>query len=199
MAAPSQYSTFASTYGAKPNWPTLIQGFILAVCNEVGGEPCMFDAVEYLDTDLERRSRLEPNSQLNNQPVLKEGDQVTIGCRVVRHANSALPPISSPGERVIQIVPADTVERPLHMDHCIVPPLQEGSEWMTWHDRGAGTHNPECRQPPALAYHSGTVLTVLSILRCRKYLPQCHGNAIYAGRTYPVVKVIQQLLVSKTN
>eukprot|EP00971_Amphidinium_carterae_P011596 228217-Amphidinium_carterae.1 len=70
---------------------------------------------------------------------------------------------------------------------------------MTWHDRGAGNHNPESRLPPAFAYHSGTVLTVLSILRCRKYLPQCNANAIYAGRTYPVVKVIQQLLVTKTN
>eukprot|EP00971_Amphidinium_carterae_P123942 2454772-Amphidinium_carterae.1 len=109
------------------------------------------------------------------------------------------------------------------MQTCIVPPLQENSDWMTWHDRGAGTHNPKSRQPPALAYHSGTVLTILSILRCKKYLPQCNGNAIYAGRTYPAikdfhdygsvnaqatqyhrfpigqVKVVQQLLVSKTN
>eukprot|EP00971_Amphidinium_carterae_P085263 1686734-Amphidinium_carterae.1 len=28
---------------------------------------------------------------------------------------------------------------------------------------------------------------------------QCNGNAIFAGRTYPVVKVIQQLMVTKTN
>eukprot|EP00971_Amphidinium_carterae_P272467 5408100-Amphidinium_carterae.1 len=59
---------------------------------------------------------------------------------------------------------------------------------MTWHDRGARTHNPETRLAPALAYHSGTVMTVLSILRCRKYAPQCNGNAIYAGRTYAAVK-----------
>eukprot|EP00971_Amphidinium_carterae_P180682 3583617-Amphidinium_carterae.1 len=59
---------------------------------------------------------------------------------------------------------------------------------MTWHNRGAGNHNPESRQPPALACHSGTVLTVLSILRCQKHMPQCNGNAIYAGRTCPVVR-----------
>eukprot|EP00971_Amphidinium_carterae_P245449 4873929-Amphidinium_carterae.2 len=94
---------------------------------------------------------------------------------------------------------------------------------MTWHDRGEGNHNPEQRLPQAFAYHSGTILTVLSILRCRKYLPQCLGHSIFAGRTYAVikdfhdyvsihaqatqyhkfpigqVKVIQQLMVTKTN
>eukprot|EP00971_Amphidinium_carterae_P301938 5998903-Amphidinium_carterae.1 len=122
----------------------------------------MFDVVEYLNPELEERCRLNPaDAHLNYRPILKEGDQVTIGCRAVHHANSALPPISSPNERVLQIIPSDAfilaqTNQPFNMRTCIVPPLQENSDWMTWHDRGAGTHNPESRQPPALAYHSGT-------------------------------------------
>eukprot|EP00971_Amphidinium_carterae_P205797 4084139-Amphidinium_carterae.1 len=120
----------------------------------------MFDVVEYLNPELEERCRLDPTqAHLNYHPVLKEADRVTIGCREVLHANAALPPISSANERVIQIVPAETYKKPLNMQFCIVPPLQENSDWMTWHDRGVGTHDPETRQPPALAYHSGTVLT----------------------------------------
>eukprot|EP00971_Amphidinium_carterae_P093181 1844271-Amphidinium_carterae.1 len=61
MAAASQYSTFASTFGTTPNWPTFIQGMILAVCNEVGGEPHMFDVVEYLNPELEEQCRLDLN------------------------------------------------------------------------------------------------------------------------------------------
>eukprot|EP00971_Amphidinium_carterae_P111427 2206818-Amphidinium_carterae.1 len=61
MAAASQASTFASTFGAKPDWPNLIQGLILAVCNEVGGEPYMFDVVEYLNPQLEAQCRCDPS------------------------------------------------------------------------------------------------------------------------------------------
>eukprot|EP00971_Amphidinium_carterae_P126975 2515720-Amphidinium_carterae.5 len=104
------------------------------------------------------------------------------------HADSAQPPISSSEERVIQIIPANTSRHPPKTKNCIIPPLVEQSDYMTWHDRGEGNHNPDHRLPPAFSYHSGTVLTVLSILRCRKYLPQCNGNSIFAGRTYPVTK-----------
>eukprot|EP00971_Amphidinium_carterae_P023858 470479-Amphidinium_carterae.1 len=120
---------------------------------------------------------LRTQAHLNYYPVLKEADRVTIGCRMVYHADSA-PPISSANERVIQFVPADTHQRPPAVNVCIVPPLTEQSGWMTWHDRGDGNHNPEQRQAPALAYHSGTVMTVMSILRCCKYLPQCNGCSI---------------------
>eukprot|EP00971_Amphidinium_carterae_P152400 3020048-Amphidinium_carterae.1 len=53
---------------------------------------------------------------------------------------------------------------------------------------------PKCDLHQPLAYHFGTVMTVLSILRCKKYAPQCNGNAmieciaIYAGSTYAAVK-----------
>eukprot|EP00971_Amphidinium_carterae_P351229 6491991-Amphidinium_carterae.1 len=229
MAAASQYSVATSTFGSQPNWPTFVQGLIAAVCQEVGGHPGLFDVVEYLDPDREERCRLNPcNAQLAYRPVLKEGDQVTIGCRAIHYASSALSPINNANERVLQIIPSDAFDsaqenQPFSMRRCIVPPLMENNDWMTWHDKGAGTHNPEARLAPALAYHSGTLMTVLSILRCKKYAPKCNGNAIYAGRTYaavkdfhdfgavnqqaahyhsfPVgsVKVIQQLLVSKTN
>eukprot|EP00971_Amphidinium_carterae_P010329 204067-Amphidinium_carterae.1 len=71
-----------------------------------------------------------------------------IGCRAVHHANGALPPISSPNERVLQIISSESFilaqqNKPFNTHACIVPPLQENSDWMTWHDRGAGTHNPE--------------------------------------------------------
>eukprot|EP00971_Amphidinium_carterae_P135701 2688764-Amphidinium_carterae.1 len=73
---------------------------ILAVCQEVGGNPSMFDVVEYLDTEREERSRLNPsNTPLTYRPVLKEGDQVTIGCRAIPYASSALPPISNANDR----------------------------------------------------------------------------------------------------
>eukprot|EP00971_Amphidinium_carterae_P046811 922394-Amphidinium_carterae.1 len=82
MAAASQYSTYTSTFGAQPNWPTFLQGMILAVCNEVGGDPSLFDVVEYLNPELEERCRLNPtDAHLTYRPILKEGDQVTIGCR----------------------------------------------------------------------------------------------------------------------
>eukprot|EP00971_Amphidinium_carterae_P235082 4665003-Amphidinium_carterae.1 len=100
----------------------------------------MFDGVEYLNPELEERCRLDPTqAHLNYHPMLKEGDQVTIGCRAVLHANAALPPISSANERVIQIIPSESfkqaqMNRPFNMEMCIVPPLQENSDWMTWHD-----------------------------------------------------------------
>eukprot|EP00971_Amphidinium_carterae_P152190 3016558-Amphidinium_carterae.1 len=60
----------------------------------------------------------------------------------------------------------------------------ETNDWITWHDRGAGTHNPERRLAPALAYHSGNVMTVQSILRCKKYAPQCNSNAMLKPRAF---------------
>eukprot|EP00971_Amphidinium_carterae_P321657 6393711-Amphidinium_carterae.1 len=73
---------------------------ILAVCQEVGGHPGMFDVVEYLDPEREERSRMNPcNSQLAYRPVLKDGDQVTIGCRAIHYASSALPPICNANDR----------------------------------------------------------------------------------------------------
>eukprot|EP00971_Amphidinium_carterae_P258880 5138006-Amphidinium_carterae.1 len=104
----------------------------------------MFDVVKYLNSKLEAQCRLDPTkAHLNYHPVLKEADRVTIGCNKVLHADAALPPISSANERVIQIVPAKTYDKPLNAKYCIVPPLQENSNWMTWHDRKAGNHNPE--------------------------------------------------------
>eukprot|EP00971_Amphidinium_carterae_P011104 218715-Amphidinium_carterae.1 len=61
MAAASQHSVASTTFGAQPNWPTFIQGVIQAVCQEVGGEPSMFDVVEFLDPDREQRCRMNPN------------------------------------------------------------------------------------------------------------------------------------------
>eukprot|EP00971_Amphidinium_carterae_P070880 1402001-Amphidinium_carterae.1 len=130
----------------------------------------MFDVVEYRDPEREQRSRLNPNDrQLTYCPVLQPGDQVTIGCRAIHYASSAQAPINNVHERVVQIIPSSAFDlaqanQPYDMRLCIVPPLLQNSDWMTWHDRGEGTHNPECRQAPALAYHSGTVLTLLSIL-----------------------------------
>eukprot|EP00971_Amphidinium_carterae_P291953 5795563-Amphidinium_carterae.1 len=47
----------------------------------------MFDVVEYLNPELEEQCRLDPTkAHLNYYPMLKEGDQVTIGCRAVLHA-----------------------------------------------------------------------------------------------------------------
>eukprot|EP00971_Amphidinium_carterae_P123005 2435056-Amphidinium_carterae.1 len=111
MAAASQYSTPTSSFGAQPNWPIFLQGMILAVCQEVGGDPSMFDVVEYLNPEREEQCRMNPsNAHLNYRPVLKEGDQVTFGCRAIHHANSALLPISSPNERVLQIIPSDSFD-----------------------------------------------------------------------------------------
>eukprot|EP00971_Amphidinium_carterae_P257321 5108142-Amphidinium_carterae.2 len=102
----------------------------------------------------------------------------------------------------------------------MVPPMVEANDVMTWHDQGGGQ---ETRLSPAYANHSGTLLTVLSVLRCRKYHPQT-ANSIYVGRTYDVIrdfhedgaapgthasrhyqlplarlKMIQPLMVTKTN
>eukprot|EP00971_Amphidinium_carterae_P256341 5089840-Amphidinium_carterae.1 len=72
MAAASQCSVTSSSFGSQPNWPTFLQGMILAICQEVGGNPGMFDVVEYLDPDREERSRLDPsNTQLTYRPVLQ--------------------------------------------------------------------------------------------------------------------------------
>eukprot|EP00971_Amphidinium_carterae_P009334 184081-Amphidinium_carterae.1 len=76
MAAASQYSANTSSFGAQPNWPTFLHGMILAVCQEVGGDPSMFDVVEYLNPEQEEQCRMNPsNAQLTYRPVLKEGDQ----------------------------------------------------------------------------------------------------------------------------
>eukprot|EP00971_Amphidinium_carterae_P319171 6343970-Amphidinium_carterae.1 len=60
----------------------------------------MFDVVEYLDPEREEQSQMNPsNTQLAYRPVLKEGDQATIGCRAIHYASSALPPISNANDR----------------------------------------------------------------------------------------------------
>eukprot|EP00971_Amphidinium_carterae_P035072 690214-Amphidinium_carterae.2 len=124
-------------------------------------------------------------------------------------------------DRTIQIIPRQMHSFPPNTANCIVKPLVEQSDSMTWHDRGSGSQ--EQRSPPAFSYHSGTLLTVLSVLRCRKYFPQAHGHSIYVGRSYNIIrdfhdlgsvqadavhyhrfpvgkiKVIQQLMVTKTN
>eukprot|EP00971_Amphidinium_carterae_P199446 3958193-Amphidinium_carterae.3 len=75
MAAASQQSYLTLTFGATPNWPNLLQGLILAVCNEVGGEPHMFDVVEYFNAEKEEQCRCDPSkAYLNYHPVLKEAD-----------------------------------------------------------------------------------------------------------------------------
>eukprot|EP00971_Amphidinium_carterae_P278605 5530551-Amphidinium_carterae.1 len=60
MAA-SYASTSSTTFGTVPDWPNLIHGVILALCNEVGGEPFMFDVVEYLNPQLEAQCRANPD------------------------------------------------------------------------------------------------------------------------------------------
>eukprot|EP00971_Amphidinium_carterae_P071552 1415416-Amphidinium_carterae.1 len=68
---------------------------------------------------------------------------------------SALSPINNANERVLQIIPSDAFDLaqdnpPFNMRRCIVPPQMENNDWMTWHDRGAGTHNPRiatCASP----------------------------------------------------
>eukprot|EP00971_Amphidinium_carterae_P016315 321638-Amphidinium_carterae.1 len=148
--------------------------------------PHLFDVVEYLNPEREAQCRANPDKPHRKYvPVLKETDCVTIGCNSVLHADSSQPPISSAEEKVIQIIPAGSYLQRPRTSNCIIQPIAEQGEYMTWHDRGEGNHNPEQRLPPAFAYHSGTILTVLSILRCRKYLPQCYGHSIFAGRTYP--------------
>eukprot|EP00971_Amphidinium_carterae_P220476 4376856-Amphidinium_carterae.1 len=86
----------------------------------------MFDVVEYLDPEREERSRMNPsNPQLTYRPVLEQGDQVTIGCRAIHYASSALPPISNANERVLQIIPSSAFDlaqahQPYNMRYCIV-------------------------------------------------------------------------------
>eukprot|EP00971_Amphidinium_carterae_P033560 660848-Amphidinium_carterae.2 len=95
MAAASHASTTASTFGTVPDWPNLIHGVILALCKEVGGEPHLFDVVQYLNPEHEVHCRANPDKPyMKHVPVLKEGDCVTIGCNSVLHADSSQPPIS---------------------------------------------------------------------------------------------------------
>eukprot|EP00971_Amphidinium_carterae_P181282 3596291-Amphidinium_carterae.1 len=58
-----------------------------------------------MDPEREEQSRINPtNTQLTYCPVLKEGDQVTIGCRAIHYASSALLPICNANDRVLQII-----------------------------------------------------------------------------------------------
>eukprot|EP00971_Amphidinium_carterae_P125309 2482617-Amphidinium_carterae.1 len=50
------------------------------------------------------------NAKLAYRPVLKKGDQVTIECRAIHYASSALPPISNANNRVLQIIPSDAFD-----------------------------------------------------------------------------------------
>eukprot|EP00971_Amphidinium_carterae_P072898 1441742-Amphidinium_carterae.1 len=71
----------------------------------------MFDVVEYLNPEREEQCRQNPsNAQFAYRPVLQEGDQVTIGCRAIHHASSALPPISNANDRVLQIIPSSAFD-----------------------------------------------------------------------------------------
>eukprot|EP00971_Amphidinium_carterae_P189084 3753777-Amphidinium_carterae.1 len=69
-----------------------------------------------------------------------------------------------------------------------IKPLIIVQDVMTWHDKSTGGFQ-ETKYPPAHAYHSGTLLSVLSVHRCRKYFPQSEGrHGIYVGRAFSVVK-----------
>eukprot|EP00971_Amphidinium_carterae_P058819 1162889-Amphidinium_carterae.3 len=128
--------------------------------------------------------------------------------------------LRQPDERALHLVSRGSYEYEPAGRLCRIAPMIEASDIMTWHDKSHGT---ETRQAPAYAHHSGTLLTALSVLRCRKYHPQT-GNSVYIGRTYDTVrdfhedgaghmtnatllhhlplahlKVIQQLMVTKMN
>eukprot|EP00971_Amphidinium_carterae_P158250 3137160-Amphidinium_carterae.1 len=100
-----------------------------------------------------------------------EADNVTIGCNAALHADAALPPISSSDDRVVQIIPARTYTDSPRTSNCIIKPVAEQSEYMTWHDKREGTHYAlDTQMPKVLPSSLWSQYIRWSKLPCRQRL-----------------------------
>eukprot|EP00971_Amphidinium_carterae_P078331 1549590-Amphidinium_carterae.1 len=201
----STSSAVSTTFGTTTDWPNLTHGVILALCNEVGGEPHMFDVVEYLDPHREAQCRDNPNDcRLHYVPMLRQGDCVTIGCNAILHADASLPPISNVDDKTIQIIPRNTFSFPPKTSNCIIQPVAVQSEYMTWHDRRDG-RIAQCRTTSS----SSICLPFRNAFDCALHPPMpkvlspspCVQSEATYYHNFPIgqIKVIQQLMETKTS
>eukprot|EP00971_Amphidinium_carterae_P248243 4928380-Amphidinium_carterae.5 len=189
MSSSASTSALSTTFGSQVNWTTLVHNILEAVSNEIGGDPSYFDIVEYLDAErLKQTFNLPNDSPKKYAPFIHPDDRATIGCNQVIHADASQTPIFKPHERALHMVPRGTYHSDPAGFNCMIPPMSEANEPMTWHDKS---------QAPAYAYHSGAVSTTLK--RVIQYMWDALTTSFEHQLPLSKLKVIQEVMVTKTN